>query len=1019
MKNLLRFLNSTGAALLLLGAPGLLPGQTAQAPALGVVQTIIFAHQVTVGATPPPAQTVHLWSSPASLPFTATVSTQSGGNWLLVNQLLQVTGNTGANGQDLSISVAPNVQPGTYTGTIAITSGATTQNITVTLYASTTGVPRLSPASIVTTQEAGRTSITPVNVTSTGQALTWSADVIGTSPATSWLRVFPNFGDTGTQTNIFVDAGNIPPGATTLAGVVRFSSGTSQVTLPVFVSLGAATQLVVTPTTVSFPYQFGGAAPTVRSVSVNSSTSTQLTYTAAITSSSPWLSLATTPAGPGTTIVTSSTPGTLYLIPNLSTVGQTPGTQEATIRLTAGSISQDITAKLVVSTQPQLVLGQNAVTFAYTLGGTVPTAQTFQVGSTSGVQAYTATPEYTNDKQFFTVSPQTGGFTPGNLTVAINPTVLAGLTAGTYSGNVKITSATGAVENVPVTVTVSGSALITVTPIAPDPFQGPPPFGERTLIVASTDGSNQPFSVAVEYTGSTTGWLNVSPATGTTGTSGAIRYNVTSSAITTPGTYDANIVITPTGVAGAPAVRVPIRYVVAAASVVTPTPARLDLTQNGTTVPAEQTIALAGPNVTYFVRSTQPWIRVAAIGDSIPGNIRVTFDTSALTPGDYAGEIVVTPSGLSDVRIPVTLRVQAGATLQVNPQALTFAFTQGGTNPAAQNLTLASSGAAIPFTATATTQSGGNWLTVTPATGTTGATGAAAVTISVAADPTGLAAGTYRGTVRIASANASNTPIDVNVTLTVGTQSAPTSVVISHAATGAAGGVSPGEIVTIKGRNMAPAVGVEGKIVNNVVQTALGEVSVTFDGIAAPLLYVGPAGDRQGDQINAIVPYEIAGRATSRMVVSYRGVRSDPVELQVRESNPGIFTTSQTGSGQAAVLNQNNTVNSTANPAVLGSVVQIFATGEGQLTPAGTTGQVITTVAERRRPLGIVTAQIGGQSAAVEYAGSAPTLVSGVLQVNVRIPANLPNITGTTGVSVRIFVGGQPSPAGVTIAVRP
>jgi hypothetical protein len=216
-----------------------------------------------------------------------------------------------------------------------------------------------------------------------------------------------------------------------------------------------------------------------------------------------------------------------------------------------------------------------------------------------------------------------------------------------------------------------------------------------------------------------------------------IRYNVTPSAINTAGTYDANIVVTPTGVAGAPAVRVPIRYVVTTAAAVTVSPARLDLTQTGTAVPPAQTLTLAGPNVTYFVRATQPWIRVAASGDSVPGTIQVTFDTANREPGDYAGEIIITPSGLAEVRVPVTLKVQAAATLDVNPKTLTFAFTTGGSAPAAQALNLTSSGAAIGFTAAAATQSGGNWLSVTPTSGTTGASGAAPTALSVSVTPTG------------------------------------------------------------------------------------------------------------------------------------------------------------------------------------------------------------------------------------------------------------------------------------------
>ena len=222
----------------------------------------------------------------------------------------------------------------------------------------------------------------------------------------------------------------------------------------------------------------------------------------------------------------------------------------------------------------------------------------------------------------------------------------------------------------------------------------------------------------------------------------------------------------------------------------------------------------------------------------------------------------------------------------------------------------------------------------------------------------------------------------------------------------------------IKGQNMAPANGLTAVITNGRVQTELGEVTVEFDGIRAPLLYVGPAGDKTGDQINAIVPYEVAGRPTTRVIVTYRGVRSEAIEVRMQEADPGIFTASQTGSGQGSILNQNSSVNSSTNPAAAGSVIQIFATGEGQVVPAGITGQVIQTANDLRKPLGVVTATVNGVPATVEYAGSAPTLVSGVLQVNVRLPQNL-SITGATSVPVEIRVGNLPSQSNVTVSVRP
>jgi uncharacterized protein (TIGR03437 family) len=130
------------------------------------------------------------------------------------------------------------------------------------------------------------------------------------------------------------------------------------------------------------------------------------------------------------------------------------------------------------------------------------------------------------------------------------------------------------------------------------------------------------------------------------------------------------------------------------------------------------------------------------------------------------------------------------------------------------------------------------------------------------------------------------------------------------------------------------------------------------------------------------------------------------------DASPAIFTAFG-GSGQAAVLNQDNSANGSSNPAVVGSVLQIFMTGAGQTQPAGVDGQLAGSTA--MLPLGQVTANIGGVDAPVHYAGSAFGLVSGVTQVNVVVPQGAP--TGS-GVPIVVMVGATPSPAGITVAIQ-
>ena len=170
---------------------------------------------------------------------------------------------------------------------------------------------------------------------------------------------------------------------------------------------------------------------------------------------------------------------------------------------------------------------------------------------------------------------------------------------------------------------------------------------------------------------------------------------------------------------------------------------------------------------------------------------------------------------------------------------------------------------------------------------------------------------------------------------------------------------------------------------------------VTFDYTPATIVYVTPT------QLAATVPYFVSG--TTSMIVTSNGVASVPVTLNVVPSVPAIFTSDASGKGQAAALNQDYSINSASNPAPIGSVVQLFGTGGGTLTND--------TLPHLTLP---VSATVGGAPAQVTYAGIAPGLVQGAMQVNVQIPTGV-----TPGPAVPIVLTvGQSMTNIVTVAVR-
>jgi uncharacterized protein (TIGR03437 family) len=229
---------------------------------------------------------------------------------------------------------------------------------------------------------------------------------------------------------------------------------------------------------------------------------------------------------------------------------------------------------------------------------------------------------------------------------------------------------------------------------------------------------------------------------------------------------------------------------------------------------------------------------------------------------------------------------------------------------------------------------------------------------------------------------------------------------VVNGASYAAGALAPGEIVTIFGERMGPATIAPFLLDNNRrIPASLAGTRVLFGGIAAPLLYVSAS------QIGAIVPYDIASRTTVDVVVDASGVRSAASDYAVAPSTPGLFTANASGRGQAAALNQDGSLNGAANPARAGSVVVLFATGEGRTIPANSDGALQGN--EPGRPVLPVRVVVGGRDADVIYAGGSPGLVSGLVQINIRLAADTP--VGDQPVVVRI--GEAASPNTATVAV--
>ena len=231
---------------------------------------------------------------------------------------------------------------------------------------------------------------------------------------------------------------------------------------------------------------------------------------------------------------------------------------------------------------------------------------------------------------------------------------------------------------------------------------------------------------------------------------------------------------------------------------------------------------------------------------------------------------------------------------------------------------------------------------------------------------------------------------------------------VQNAASYASGAVSPGEIVVLYGAGMGPAslTALQVDSASGLLETTLAGTTVLFNGTPGPIVYTSAG------QVSVIVPYEIAGAATAQVLVNYQGKYVAAGTVTVAPSAPGIFTV-KSGTGQAAALNQDGSVNSASNPAAAGSTIVLYLTGEGQTSPPGVDGK-IAAAAPFPTPLLPVTVTIGGRTATYAYAGAAPGEVAGVMQINAIIP------TGVTGnvVPISVQIGTASTQNSPTIAVQ-
>ena len=353
---------------------------------------------------------------------------------------------------------------------------------------------------------------------------------------------------------------------------------------------------------------------------------------------------------------------------------------------------------------------------------------------------------------------------------------------------------------------------------------------------------------------------------------------------------------------------------------------------------------------------------------------------------DFGSNLYISDSGNRRVR---QVQPAASPVIAFSSTYVTFSLAATGSTSSTQTFVLSNSGqGTLNWASSASTTAGGTWLSVSPSTGSVLA-GQTGTTVTVTANPSGLAAGDYYGLIQISSPNAASPVQFVTVRLTVATpgQDPPavaTGGVLNAASYSLSTPVAPGTIVAIFGTNFTDSSSLL-EAAGFPLPSELGGTSVTIGGEAVPLLVV------TADQINAMLPFDLAVNTSLPIVVTRNNAVSAPQPVSMVSSQPGVFTQSANGEGIGIVVivhaDGSEVEAGNGNSATAGDALVIYCAGLGDVTPRAVAG-FPAPASPLAKTIDTVTVTLGGVNAPVFFAGPSPGF-TGLYQVNVTVPTGI------------------------------
>lgn len=832
------------------------------------------------------------------------------------------------------------------------------------------------------------------------------------------------------QANAFTNPRN---GTLTIAGqtfiVTQAAASTDAVTVS------------VSPATVSFSAP-ADATPVASQQVIISSPVSGIAWTAQPVTQSGGSWLQVTPAA-------GVTPGVVVVSVNLA--GLQVGTYRGTVTVqtpAASPSTQTVSVDLAVTTPlpPQLTVDPLTVTFEAQPGGGTPRPQVLRIaGSGSGVLTWTMRAETTAGGPWLIAAPTSGSISAGSADLVQVIANTSGLSAGVYSGSLRVESpTTGQSQAVAVTLfltPVTQTILVSQTGLLFVGVEGGELVPAQSFGILNTGRGAMSWTVqANPFAGGN--WMTISRSSGSSegGSllipsvdvgvnlvglragqySGLIRVEAPDAdnspqfvavdlTVLPPGS-DPGILVRPTGL---------IFASVAGSFPPLPQTVRLTTARPGSLQLKSGPLTFDGNNW------LDPQPRLASMAPSLPGTVTVQTSPSTLPPGVYRGA--------------VTLLFSEGSSTTVNILSLVLGSSASAGSPfdadgpgqvAACNATrlLGVHRTLSPSALSSSPFTGMIEIQVVDDCGNAVADANVSASFSNG-DPalslTSLRNGTYLGTwrpvrpgspvavtVRVTRAPLAElqlSPVQVQVPSGVNTLVLFPGGVVNAASFAAREPLAPGSIVSIFGRGFA---GRQTLASGLPLPTSLGQATLSVAGKEAPLFFTSSG------QINAQLPFDLAPNSRPQAVVRTRLEGTGPQSVTLPETlvivpaKPGIFSVSQDGKGQGAVLDGQGRFVDAKAPATTADVVAVYATGLGITQPAVPSGQP-SPADKLALVTNIVTATVGGQPASVQFAGLAPGFV-GLYQVNVQIPAG---VTPGPVVPLVLVQNGVPSNK-VTIAVR-